>query len=335
MSKGSGIMDLNGELNKKDFLREHISTQVINSNGYKLGLSTYQIHSNKFLNKDSIRLINMADFHTIEHLSKSKLFAIKSYLESQKGRLSFITITGDIESGNKLLKDRGFIKKTFDEFSALAGNIPLFLIPGNHDFGILMNTGTEKVLEIFKGFKTDNVIPLINDVFDYNEFTKLYGIAYGCDGYLVKGITSSNPKYLLKQLENNFLPLDSNKFNISLVHDCFAAYHSQFFSSTGISLKDFDLVLAGHGHGGCNDYHRLCDTSKYYNGPTDYIIRKQFKDKPITSYGLYPLDLKTALIVTEGVTRFNGWLPQFIPTIPFISVITVDGDKEKVLQKRL
>lgn len=310
----------------------HFNTTIDTYNNKKIGVSRHIIETTKDIKRE-YHIVSMADFHGITTLPAQKKNTIKTFLEDKKGKIDLIVIPGDIESGKKLLEETNNKKTSIElnELSKIAGNVPIYITCGNHEFGVLNNYDYNKVVQSIKSIQTNNIIALINECDTFNCDIDIFGIYSGAENYKTTIAQSKNPEFLNKYIALTSQP-NATKFNISLIHDCWKAYYSQkTFTQKELLLFNYDLIVAGHAHGGYLSAKKLCNTKSdspdYGIGYTDDFSSLKVIRKMLGCYGAFNLSNDTVLSINEGINRFNGIIPSFVNTIPFVTEIKVRKKK--------
>ena len=305
-----------------EFLNKKVDLKYINKN--IIGVSQHNFVTDK--TKRDYKIINMADFHDVTSLSKRKQKVILDYLSANKD-ISFITITGDLATPRLLMDDDYIMSlaQIFNEYSLLSNHCPIFIILGNHDVGLFKKVNIDAIMKSFKRLQSDNIYPLIEEFISFDDDVSIYGhladyerISVNDDSYYARLMFK-----VLKQYEDK---LDSNKLNIALIHNNMASYNLRY--NPRINDIAFNLILAGHAHGGYRLPKTLLDDNFDgigYSENTSFPFIK----KVCGVSGVYKLGDDTFLSVTEGINRFHGYIPSIIDTIPFVSEVNI---KKKVLK---
>lgn len=276
--------------------------------------------------QNEYNILNIADFHGLSNFPISLLYVLREYLMSRKGKIDLIVITGDIDSGISLSrKDSLIITKTIlEDFSRITGNIPIYIVPGNHELGIAVKYNKDKIFDFFRNLKSGNIFPLISEKESYRELD-ITGFAFGREYYKQSDVDGINALLLEEYLNNIDMDINSNNVNIGLIHDCWAVYFSKYLSES--KIKDFDLLLSGHSHGGYVPTKVLLDKAtndnSYSYGLVEYFASNGGFLRIPGCYGLHEIGDNTCLSVTEGIRRFNGYLPKGVYTIPFVTEVNV------------
>lgn len=297
----------------------------IEKHNKNIAVANHTLETDKELSKE-YSILNMADFHGLCDCPYNLLLSIREYLMSRKGKVDLVAITGDIDSGLSLSKKDSLviIKSILDDFSKVLGNVPIYVVPGNHELGIAVKYGQDKIFDLFKSLRTDNIIPLINEKDSYEDLD-IYGFAFGSQYYKQLDVDGNNAALLNEYLNNSNIAFNPNKFNVGLVHDCWAVYFSKYILDS--KIKNFDLLLSGHSHGGYVPIENLINTSfndsNYGYGIVEYFLGNgSFLRIPGCS-GIHEIGDSTSLSITDGIRRFNGYLPKNIYTTPFVTEINI------------
>jgi uncharacterized protein len=188
-----------------------------------LEVNVYQMSSK--LVKSPFRILQLSDLHMGSETTDYDLISDQCRLLKP----DLIVVTGDT------FDDRSDVDNFYRFFFRLDANVPMINILGNWDYGTNMKMPT--VLEHFKrvGLQT-----LINRNISLNISGNEISIV-GLDD-----LRMGNPR--LKKALNG---AKDAAFSL-LLHHCPAEFHRVIFikDKEPLSLPDFDLVLAGHTHGG-------------------------------------------------------------------------------------
>ena len=214
-------------------------------------VNNYKVKISKIPNKfDGYKIVQLSDVHSIRNEHKLNLLLKK--VEKQKPNI--IVLTGDlvdsgyyIDSYNQKLvnkSDEKCDKLTLDFTEKLVKIAPTYYIYGNHEMVLLDDVENNE----FKKSLIDIGVDIINNetrTITYNGDTiNLVGIQDPSTLYKDSRFEECNSsrERVEKELEIVSENLDSNKFSILLSHrpeylDLYSKYK-------------FDLILAGHAHGG-------------------------------------------------------------------------------------
>ena len=190
----------------------------------KLKIKRYSISSNKV--NDNIKIVHISDLHGCYYGIK------QNYLLDiiRKEQPDIIVYTGDI------FDDRWYNDATINLLKETQFIAPCFYVIGNHEFR------NNDISNIKKAIKECNITILSQE----NETIKIKNSIidfYGIDDPL-KNKKDKKPMKIIKEHPYlNYLPnINNNLFTILLTHrpEMFKHY----------TTKNFDLILAGHAHGG-------------------------------------------------------------------------------------
>ena len=231
----------------------------------------YGLYSEKLPSSfNGLKVIHLTDIH-YGKMGKEKLNKIVEDVNNNNPDI--VVFTGDLYDEFTVLTDtaKEEIIECFNKINARLGK---FAVSGNHDYS---NEGYEQLI-------TDSGFTYLNsDKVDLFSDSETPISIYGYPSYL-----KDNPNYDIDNTDN---------YKIALIHEPDAI--------NNIIDKDFDLVLAGHSHGGqvrlpfIGAIRKVDGSRKYYEafydvngtplyisfglGETEYKIR--FFDRP--SYNMY------------------------------------------------
>lgn len=279
----------------------------------------YVVESEK-VNK-TYNILAFADTHFGPFISSELLSNIKDTITSSIDKIDFILISGDIMSARTYLNDKLLDKRKrlLDELSILAG-APIFMCLGNHDIGLFSDKDYEKIIKSFESLRSNtNLIPLSNKSESYDELN-ISGITLPREVYKSSNMFGENGEILTSTLETFNNRIDTNRFNICLIHDPLSVYYT--YLSDKSKTEPYDIIFSGHLHGGYLSHEDLLKQTVEKEGYTEYFKDKQIFTKVPLCGGMYDLD-NTKLIVNEGIRRYNGWIPWFIYTTPYYTKVEI------------
>lgn len=287
-------------------------------------IKRYVIESEKLYKTYNILCFADTQFHT--NVDSRLLQAIKDVITESEKKIDFILISGDIMSAKMYLnsKDLEEKKRILDNLSILA-DAPIFLSLGNHDLSLFTDKNAEKVIKNFESLKENtNLYPLNDRVVTYDGID-ISGITLFKDNYDVKNLYGKNGRILNQKL--NDFAVDPNKFNISLIHDPLSINYSYMYNAKNI--EKFNLIFSGHLHGGYLKNKDLMARTVEKLEYTEYGRNLKPYVKALLVGGEYMLG-DTHLVVTEGVRKFNGYIPWFCYTTPFFSEIELKSTLDEL-----
>ena len=185
-----------------------------------ISTTKYELKNSKILKDYTI--VHLSDLHCIKFLDNNKSLIKKI----KRVNPNIIVVTGDIAMYKHKIENS---LKMLEQLKEIA---PIYFISGNHDHldinydflkNELINLGINILDDNFIDLKGNINLYGLSDIYDirnWEEFTN---------------VGNTKEKYL------NNCYIDKNKYNILLVH---RPYDFDMYS------KYFDLVLAGHTHGG-------------------------------------------------------------------------------------
>lgn len=264
---------------------------------YSLKISRYRFKDSKI--EKQIKILQLSDLHSREFgKDNNKLINI-----IKKETPDIIVMTGDMVNGvyDDLLNLEILIKGIKEKISK---NVKIYYIMGNREF----RYSKKEYIKLKEMLSSRGVVVLENECIDEVGNISIYGLSYYNrnfnDYYDRKGIYSNKEYKEVKLIvENTFNKLDNTKYNILLVHD---PNDFENYSKLG-----FDLVLAGHIHGG--------------------VIRIPFIDKGVLSpevklfpkydAGIYKKD-KSIMCVNKGLGY--GTIPFRLFNRPEVVLVKLD-----------
>lgn len=205
---------------------------------YSIKVTRYNIKSEKISNNfESIKIVHLSDLHSRDFGKNNLRLMFKIAKECP----DIIVMTGDMINGEK--EDIYNLEKILKTIISKLNNVKIYYIIGNRE----LKLKKEEYCELKSILNKNNVVLLENSNNTLGENICIYGVNhYKLDieeyyskfsEYISKKNIESN-----KNIENITGALDKRKYNILLIHD---PKDFNEYSKCG-----FDLILAGHIHGG-------------------------------------------------------------------------------------
>jgi predicted MPP superfamily phosphohydrolase len=288
----------------------------------------YNIETDKDLVGDYTQIL-MSDFHYSPNMCKQKLRDLKDYLEKEKGHIDFVTLPGDITYSQNYLRSKfySYLKGELHELQMSAGT-KLFLSIGNHDMQLFAGEKS-KVRIRFKDLSDGDIIALDNLSYEYNKDINFIGITSNHESYSYQNFFGGASEILINEIQRLFPEgFDNNKYNIALMHDPTAVYNASE-ENQAIYFKDIDEFVSGHLHGGYLS-SKILQTIKendpdYGVGYTEFLKHYHIHYMKVPRcYGMYDLSNgKSKLVITEGISRYKGYIPASIYNDPYVTKINI------------
>lgn len=193
-----------------------------------LVVRNYEIKSNKSHEGSSVRIVVIADLHSI-YYGENQQDIIDKIKEQDP---DIIALVGDIIDDN--IREDGAI--AFLE--GIQGIAPAYYVIGNHE---VWTGEVDRIKEMVASYD----IKVLTNESDYIVVNGVDFCISGIDDPVIFGEYFENGELILKtddKLLSGFSNLDNSVYNILLAHrpERFKSYQKY----------DFDLVLSGHAHGG-------------------------------------------------------------------------------------
>ena len=194
-----------------------------------LSVKEYLVINNKLPNSFyGTKIIHISDIHYGRITSKKELESISKKVNSIKPDI--VVITGDILDKDVAYNEQDIINIT-TILNSIDAKYGKYIISGNHD--LVKQKDYNKILENLNYTYLDDSYQIL-----YNETT---------EAIMISGLsTIDNKKKITEKLleSQNQIKSDTSKikYNILLIHE--PDYLTKF------DYKDYDLILAGHSHGG-------------------------------------------------------------------------------------
>ena len=276
----------------------------------KIEIHKDTIYSSK-ANKD-ITLIHLSDIHFNKNTNIKMFDKIKE--EVYKNNPDYIVITGDTIDNPKIIKDKIKIKKLLLFLTDLGSFTKVIISLGNHD------TILHEDLKFFKNLNDlKNIYVLDNDTY-VDELIFISGVTLPTKYYY--NITKDESKEILiehlkkyKKLINN---LPENLPKVSLNHSPIRLTDKEVLSY----LKDYDLLLSGHTHGGM--VPKILD--KFFK-PNQGIIAPNKKLLPDVARGKVINRMPNkdvTLIINSGTTKLSSHSAKLLNKLNFVYNIDIN-----------
>ena len=261
------------------------------------GLSVYTVHTDLHVcvthystltDKVSspLRIVQVSDFHNDRLIGNKMLEKVRS--ESP----AIIVITGDFIDRN-----RTSIKYALETAESLVQAAPVYYVPGNHESAVSsygeFRAGLAQMGVIFPDSSPARVG---SDI-----------LVYGIDDPFFPTDDHRKSKAVISNSLSGIAP-DSSKYTILLSHrpEAFNAYAS----------SGFDLVFAGHAHGGQVRIPYLLNSGLF--APDQGFFPKY-------TTGIHELNSRTSLLISRGLAKESTRVPRFFNNPEILSVTLTSG----------
>lgn len=203
-------------------------------------ISNYTLKTTKINN---ITIVHISDIHFSKPYNLKILENVSQTINKIKP--NYICITGDIIDNNEVLDNNEQYKIIYDFFENLCKNSKVIVTLGNHEMKGKKYTISSYNEILNKLRKIPHLIVLDNDKYvDKNICFVGFNPSY--EYYEVKG---RNYKVFVNDFNKMNLKLDTKMYNILLIHTPKDIFKDCIYNNIE-ALKDFELILAGHTHGG-------------------------------------------------------------------------------------
>lgn len=200
-------------------------------------ISNYNLKTDKI--KD-IKIVHISDIHCDVNYNFKRLDFLVN--EIRKLKPNYICITGDIIDNGKVLED----EKTYEILKKFLINLRMIckviITLGNHEMkgGDFCIHSYKKIIKRLSDIP--NLIVLDNETYEENNIC-FVGFNPSYEYYKDKKCDSYN---FIRDLNSMNLKLNYDKYNVLLVHTPKDVLEDVIYNK----VKDFDLILSGHTHGG-------------------------------------------------------------------------------------
>lgn len=262
--------------------------------------------------KNDLTILHIADLHFNTNTTSEKLNKIKEkiYLINP----DYIVITGDLIDQPQIISNKYKIKELLNFLTSIANRFKIIISLGNHDIFC------ENDLKFFNKLnELKNIYVLHNDYYK-DEFIFIGGLTLPTDYYY--NITGDESTViLLNHLNNTKKIIPKGKQTtprILLVHSPIKILDSEVLKK----IKDYDLLLSGHMHGGM--IPSLLGKILKGNGG---IIAPNKKIHPSIARGRvdrYINNKKITLIITSGITKLSLKSSKILSKLNFFYDISIN-----------
>ncbi|MDR3076447.1 MAG: metallophosphoesterase [Synergistaceae bacterium] len=248
---------------------------------YRLTVSRYTFHTPKI--RGPIRLLLIADLHSC-YYGKNQSALVEAIETQNPDALMF---AGDIAD------DKIQIGNAERLIEALSGKYPCFYVTGNHEYW------SGKAGEIKNIFRSHGVT-----VLEGNRMP----LSVRGEKIIVCGVDDPESGQFNRQLESTANGIETDSCSVLLSHrpELLGQY----------ALKNFDLVLTGHAHGGL---WRIPGILKGLIAPNQGFFPKYtsgaYKEQP------------TTMIVSRGLARESTRIPRLFNSVELVVVDLLPSDE--------
>ena len=229
----------------------------------KIVKSNYTLKSNKI---DNISIIHISDLHYDIEYNTKRLNILTKEISNVKP--NYVCITGDILDNSSVLNNEKAYKIMYDFLENLCTLSTVIITLGNHELKQSKNYSRDYCDIIVKLKRIPNLILLDNEVF-------------------------INDNICNKDFDKLDIKLDKEKYNILLIHTPKDLLEDNIYNNR---LNNFDLILAGHTHGGLMPVK--------FKGHMGIISPgKRFFPKNVRGHLIKE---KTHLIICSGIVRLSN-----------------------------
>lgn len=264
---------------------------------YNIKISRYEIKSGKVLKE--LKLIHLSDLHSRVFRNNNAKLILDIALEKP----DVIVMTGDMVNGKD--KDIIYLEEFIQTIKAQGlEDCNIYYIMGNREF----RYNEDNYIKLKDMLNANNVIVLENNKEIIDNNICIYGLNYynrNSKEYYYR-INKQNDNKIMNlkfELSENVKVINKNKYNILLVHD-----PNEFDKYAKIG---FDLILAGHIHGGVIRVPML----------NKGVLSPEVKFFPKYDGGIFEKD-KSVMCVSSGLGY--GTIPFRLFNSPEIVSIRID-----------
>lgn len=268
------------------------------------------IRNNK-ANKD-ITLVHIADIHFSRITKEKKLQALVR--EILKIKPDYVLITGDLIDDASIINNKYKIKELLNFLTDIAREVRVLISLGNHD--IFM----EKDYKFFKKINELNNIYVLDNSFYKDDSIYVVGLTLP-NKYYYNIIGDESAVVLLNQLSEyrkliNKMPEELPK--ILMIHSPIKVMEWEVINK----LKEFDLILSGHTHGG------MMPTllGKIFRGNYGIIAPNKQLFPPVARGRIDKCvnNKQVSLIINSGITKLSLKSTIFLSKFNFVYDIGIN-----------
>ena len=243
--------------------------------------------------KEDINILSISDIHISSIFSYEILSNLIKTIYILKP--NYICILGDfIDSPSIVYKE---YKKCFFLLKELSNICPIYMILGNHDYIIYDDYNRYKEFyneEFFNKINSINNVKLLDDEIVYLKDITVMGYT---EKYNVYHNRNLNSFYNDLSKKENLYKINSNKPSVALIH----SPEPLKYKNNIDLLKDYNLILSGHYHGGCIPFF----LDNIWPIKTGGLITPTKDLFPNDVRGIKKITDKTYLINNEGYTKIS------------------------------
>ncbi len=267
-----------------------------------------------------ITLIHLSDIHFNLYTKEKKLLKIKEmiYLANP----DYVLITGDLLDTPDIVKNKYKIKELLSFLTSISDRFKVLISLGNHD------VFSESDFKFFNKLNDLKNIYILNDDYYKDENIFIGGVTLP-NNYYYNITRDESDKVLVEHLINskklvNRLPRNIPK--VLMIHSPIRVMDDMVINK----LKDYDLILSGHTHGGMMP--PIMD--KIFKGNYG-IIAPNKRIAPKVARGRidkYVNNKKITLIISSGITKLSIKSSKLLSKLNFI--YNIDINKIIITKKR-
>ena len=259
-----------------------------------------------------ITLIHISDIHFNKYMKDDILNKIKE--EIIKNNPDYVLITGDTIDSSSVIKDKLNLKRLLTFLTSISKISKVIISLGNHDIFISEDYKFFKNLNDLK-----NIYVLDNDSYS-DEHIYVSGFTLPHKYYY--NITREESKELLiehlkkhKKLINN-LPVFIPK--VSLIHSPIRLNGNDVLTV----LKEYDLLLSGHTHGGLvpKIFSKLFKKNQGIIAPNKRILPDNVRGKIEKNI----FNKKITIIINSGITKLGNRSAKILSKLNFLYNIDIN-----------
>lgn len=243
----------------------------------------------------NLRIVTISDIHISSAVALESIDKLLKVIESNNP--DYIFILGDIvDSPQELTYKKRLLE--LDVLMKNCGNLaPTFIIIGNHDYYYDRESNTMILSDVWENYERFNNVHLLKDKIYTDDNLFIGGYMQKGDAYFQKG-TNKEDEFAfytdLSQKDDLVSNLPEDKYRIFLTH---SPEPIQYFLNKEL-LKDYNLIMAGHYHGGVVPSFLESIVPK-----NSGILTPRRMKFPMEARGIVKLDTGTYLIYNGGWTK--------------------------------
>lgn len=278
-------------------------------------MNKIEVHKDIIYNSKTLKditLIHIGDIHFNKDTKDKKLDKIKE--EIYKNNPDYVVITGDTIDESSVIKDKQKIKKLLIFLTDISNKSKVIISLGNHDIFKSEDHKFFKNLNDLKNIYVLNNESYVDESIYISGFTLPNKYYYNINHEESKELLIEHLKKYKKLTTNlpAFLP------KVSLIHSPIRLVDIDILNI----LKEYDLILSGHTHGGMvpKILSKFLKKNQGIIAPNKKILPEVARGKIEKNI----LNKKITIIITSGITKLGEKSASILSKLNFIYNIDIN-----------